>query len=177
MQNLVPLCPCCKIFGGVVSYLKLKIQSLTRIMSRFESHDAIMSLCAWNNLKSYPVPPLLLVDVVYCVSMWVKKYSVLYLSSQNPGFIFLSSCHPPLLPSSFLLWAFTHPSLLPLEFSTNLHLSALLPLQVLPCPSCIKTDSTRQIVRKSRETQNMAVAGCPDYFLHHPNYQVNSNFL
>lgn len=21
----------------------------------------------------------------------------------------------------------------------------------------------------------MAVAGCPDYFLHHPNYQVNGN--
>lgn len=48
--------------------------------------------------------PLLPVDVVYCGSMWVKKCSVLYLSPQNPDFIFLSFCRPPLLPSSFLSW-------------------------------------------------------------------------
>lgn len=34
--------------------------------------------------------------------MWVKYYSVLYLSSSD--FIFHSLCHPPLLPSSVLSW-------------------------------------------------------------------------
>lgn len=109
------------------------------------------------------VPPLLPVDVVYCGFMWVKKRSALYLSPQNLDFTFHSVYHPSLLPSSLL--------------STNLHLSALLSLQVLLCPTRTETDPTEQIVRNSSETQNMAVAGCPDYFLHHPNYQVNGSFL
>ena len=111
--------------------------------------------------------------------MWVKKCSVLYLTSQNRGFFFLSFSHPRLLGSSLLSRSLS-PSLSFLwSFSTNLHLSALLPLQVLLLcpPPPAETDPTGQIVRKSRDTQNMAVAGCPDYFLHHPNYQVNGSFL
>lgn len=63
--------------------------------------------CLRFTIYNQPVPPVLLVDVVYCGSMWVKKCSVLYLSSQNLDLIFLSFCHPPLLLSSFLSSTFS----------------------------------------------------------------------
>lgn len=86
------------------------------------------------------LPPLLLVGADYFASMWVKKCSVLYLSSQN--FNFLSFCRPPLLP---LLDLVPLP-MLPLEFSVNLHLSAVISMQALQCPSSVETNPTGQLV-------------------------------
>lgn len=42
---------------------------------------------------------------------------------------------------------------------------------------CRQTSFIQANWAKSWETWNMAVAGCPDYFLHHPKYQVTLNFL
>lgn len=114
-----------------------------------------------------------LIDVVYCDSMWVKKCSVLYLSPQNLSIILLSFLHPSSLKPS--LPACTSV----VFFHGSLNWSALLPLQVFLCPSSksVQTNPTEQILRTSWERQNMAVARCPDYFLHHPNYQVNSMFV
>lgn len=114
--------------------------------------------------------------IVYCRSMWVKKCSVLYRSFHNWDVIFLRRIwHPPLLPSSFLFLDHVTLPFHPLELPTNLHMFApLFSPQDLPWSSSIKAHPSKQIVRKNWETQSMAVAGCPDYFLHHPNYQVNA---
>lgn len=48
----------------------------------------------------------------------------------------------------------------------------------VPCSAGAAPPASRQNSSiRAQEKQKMAVAGCPDYFLHHPNYQVSGHLL
>lgn len=109
--------------------------------------------------------------------MWVKKCSELYLSSQKRrDFIFISSCHPRLLSSSFFPSNLLIILVLVQCFFFFYSFSFLHP--AVPCSAGAAPPASRQNSSiRAQEKQKMAVAGCPDYFLHHPNYQVSGHLL
>lgn len=92
-----------------------------------------------------------------------------------------SSSFPPVIPVYS-----PHPSS-PQTFSSSLVLvqccffffysfSFLHP--AVPCSAGAAPPASRQNSSiRAQEKQKMAVAGCPDYFLHHPNYQVSGHLL
>lgn len=105
---------------------------------------------------------------VYCGSMWVKKCSDLSISAVSEettlhlAFLFSS-------PSTLLIL----PPLKSLICQCRFFLTFCCSRSAGAVPPALQKNPSIW----GQEKIKMAVAGCPDYFLHHPNYQVSCFFF
>lgn len=102
--------------------------------------------------------------------MWVKKCSELSISAVSEETTlhlhFLLSSH-----STLLILLSLKPSSHSCSVSGTFFLHSAVPGSAGAIPIAFNPSSS------AKEEKKMAVAGCPDYFLHHPNYQVRGHLL